>query len=192
MTATPPIWDACSVPCTFCCSSPEKLSATSAVLTTCDMPTPIPRTALMTRISPNDVVTNAGINPPARKQTAPAAAIIFFGTYSISFPTIRVVGMIAKHGTEIRFWIIVCDASGKLAPIVASALVIPITPIISSAIAYILILILLFALLISFSFPSSAALFVFYLTISFMLLSYLIIFVKSLSIIFKIKFILLL
>ena len=100
--------------------------------------------------------------------------------------------MIAKHGTEIRFWIIVCDASGKLAPIVASALVIPITPIISSAIAYILILILLFALLISFSFPSSAALFVFYLTISFMLLSYLIIFVKSLSIIFKIKFILLL
>ena len=70
-----------------------------------------------------------------KKHAAPTTAMIFFGTVSISLPTMIVVGMIAKHGIEIRFWIIVWDASGKFAPMVANALVIPITPIIRSAMA---------------------------------------------------------
>ena len=72
-----------------------------------------------------------------RKQRIPTNAISFFDTESISFPTISVTGMTTRHGIEIRFCIIVCEASGKCAPIAVRAPEIPITPIISIPIPYI-------------------------------------------------------
>ena len=130
MMAQPSIWKACRLPWTLSRSAPSKFSATSAVLTTCRMPTPTPNTPR--RIcSARKEVMNAGTRPPMRNRVIPIIASSFLLMTCMSLPTISVTGMMIMHGMEMSVCTSVWLSSGKLAPMTLMALAMPTTPIIS-------------------------------------------------------------